>query len=1110
MLLGYFKTGKQSNQKLAEALFTNSITTSRQLLIDTIWHKDISDKMILSAFQKGEDVDFIRYVIEHVIQKHKRVNSIAKVRDIILDPNGCKLVECLELDKQDLQKKFTQMTTIPLTKEEEQLRQLDLARSGKYNLVEAEDEEQDPELVEEIDSFHSSGWTSPLIENEGYTWYRTVWFRVNFAQKFLTQYQSIFKARKNLFIEQKIRIFINLHLPLVQYLDSLYDPSDANVDPSRLAFEDSDTTMPDDYDFIKIEKETFKVRDTPLEIIRKHFQASGLSWTVEEVFRLEPFPTECYIEDLWAPLDPTVVKVETHSIYLACIYIINQCKFYMKQSSTPLEVCDALWYYYVAFTEFFYHCGPTYMDEYILTPLASKQQRGGGVFVGSRLSPWEMYGTNLDIRTFTAADLPDAYHILIGITLYGEQNMPNFVFGKVFQKSLPFACQRRHLIRLIVHSLNNDHAFWKIFSKLFWCALASLYPHFLTEDPRERNQLSMRDLLRIKELTDSKQEVIKAIVAKQAGFGNAVGGGGVVGKSAGASGGPLIVYSLFRLHTLYMASLHPIYVHTAKMCIDWEYFSENSIRLADIIREHEMFGSDAFALARKELSKTVKSPHSKVHRIRKFSKPVCIMRLLRETLLTVIIMDEHHRKRNQPYLQELLTNSDTVLANRFEQEKVIDKIQESLQQYGTRECIIRQIEENTKMLEMYQDVFTNCNYKSNIVNLLIRMPAEDRMMPKAFKVLHLEEYGGVSEYGIGCMIKLTEIYYDGAVPKEFQACVDGIVLKDFMVILYYFNIVAKLEKIHFTPLDADTVKQTDEAMMNVRYNLLPGQRLSPDVFNVCISLCCEKVCNMTGYGKYGSKKITYDLEKQCYVCAQKKKQKKLLNKQKEEEEEDDDDDEDEYDEGDDEDEDDGPDQDGVENVLNVQLDEIEDVVILKPSDFVNDVAGKSGRGAAKTAEMMFKKEMRNKRKAFLKIPCNQPVLIVPLRGRALIWGNVLQKKCKYLFCPRCGALHMYTVLNFSNSVDGQYRCNECARKEVRHLPHRTCAYCNNVFTVIGKEENHMLLVMSSDCVKVEWTYFCCTHYYLACRHNFNLTKKDLWTEIENAAKKRMMNFAQKQ
>ena len=1122
MLLGYFKKGKQSNQKLAEALFTNSITTSRNVLVQKIWHPKVTDEMLFATFEKEEDIDFVNYVIDNVIHSHQRVNSLKKVEDIILDPNGCTLKECLELGRQDMAKKYRTMTSIPLTREEEQMQQLDQARlrfkTGEpVRLIIQDDEDDEAPGI----PLNTNIWKSPLIEKVGYTWYRTVWFRVNFAYKFLRQYQSIFK-QKNLFIERKVKMFVDLHLPIVQYLDSLSDPADKYIDPNMLHFEDPDTTMPDDYDFIKIEKETFKVRDTPLEMIEKHFP--NLKWRVEQLLSSVNETWDRFIDDIWAPLTEDKISIGTHSIYLSCIRILNQCKRCMKLETTPLEICDALWFYYVSFTEFFYNCGPTYTDEYILTPTTSKQQRGGGMTIGSRLSPWEMYGTNLDVRCFSANDLPNAFHILIRITLYGEQNMPNFVFGKVFQKSLPFACQRRHLIRLVVHSLNTDNAFWKIFSKLFWCALASLYPHYLTDDPRERNQLSMRDLLRIKDITDSKERVIQAITAKQAGFEQFVGGnggavgpgvaaeGGVVGKSAGASGGPLIVHSVFRLHTLFMAHLNPIYIYTAKQCIDWDYFWNNSIRLADIIREHDMFADDAFALARKELSKTVKSPHSKVHRIRKFSKAVCIMRLLRETLLKVIIADDHVRRQNQPYLKELLTNEDTKLASRFEQEKVIKRIQESLHEFDRREAIAKQIEYNDIVIKMYDEVFSTTYYKAALVNLLIRMPAEDRVLPKGFNVLTLPEYGNVSERGIQAITKLTEIYYDGAIPRDFQACVDSLVLTDFMVILYYFNIVVKLEKLHFVPLDADTVKRTDYAMMNTRYALMPDQKLSPDVFNVCVSLCCEKVCNLTGFGKYGSKKITYDLEKQCFVCAHKKKQKKLLTKEEEEQEQDDDEEEEEEEDDEDEEdeEDEDNDQDNLENVLNVQLDQIEDIVFLKPSDFMNDVATKHGRGTKKTKEQMFKKEMRNKRKHFLKIPCNQPVLIVPLRGRALIWGNVLQKKSKYMFCPQCGALHLYTVLNFANAENGKYRCNECARKEVRHLPYRTCAYCQNSFIITGKEENHLLLIMDQEKAKTEWLYFCRTHYYLACRHNYNLTRKDLWQEIETSAQKKMLDFAKKQ
>jgi hypothetical protein len=1133
MLLGYFKMGQQSNQCMAEALFTDSIATSRKLLMKNIWHPSLNDSVISAAFDKGDDIDFIIHFIENELKKHERINSVEKVIQIIMDTNACKFKHVTSSEKSDLHKKYKNMTSIPLTLKEEQLQQLDNAY--KFYIEEdnegdeQEEEEEEHEEEEEENDINVSIWKTQQREGNEYSWFRTVWYRINYATRFLAQFQKIF-GQKNLFIVQKVRVFVNSHLKIVQYLDSLIDPSDTNIDTSKLQFPHLLTSTPDDYNAYKITKTKHKIKETPLRVIQRVFP--NLKWTVEETIPLIDHNSDKYIDDIWAPLLAEDTDPHTHSIYLSCIRIINQCKQCMKLPATELNVCDALWYYYASFVDFFYYCAP-YDDNYLLTPLHSKAQRGGGVLIGNRLSPWEIHGSNLDVRCFTASDLPDVYHILTGITLYGEQNLPGYVLGKVYQKSLPFACQRRHLIRLIVGNIENDHAFWKIFSKLFWVALASLYPHFLTTDPRERNQLSMRDLLRIKEITESKELLSKAITSKQPGFDNvsSSSGGGVVGKSAGASGGPLIVHIIFRLHILYMASFNPIYIETAKDCIDWDYFSSNSIKLSDILRDYEMFADDAFGLARKELSKTVKNPHSKVHRIRKYSKTKCITSVLNETLEKIIIKDEHVRTKDNVILKAFFSqHKDSKNFNDLcQKEKIHEKIQQSVldQKLSNLEMIQKQIELNQMAIEMYKRVFNTSYYKSPILNLLLRIPKEDRLKTDAFQVLTLPEYGNISAKSVQLMEELTNIYYESAKPQDFKNCIDHILLEEFMVVCFYFNMVNRVDKINFGILDADTVERTDKAMILNRYSLFPDQELSDRVFDVCICLCCEKVCNLTGYGKYGSKKITYDLEKQYFICAHKKKQKKALikidemnNKNKEkqqeqknrEDEEEEDEDEDEHDDENEEEDEEEDNEDGVQNILNVQLDAVEDfsLAFLKTSDFMNDVTTKNGRGLIKTNEMTSKKEMRNKRKQFLKIPCNQPVLIISLRGRSLIWGNVLQKKTQYMFCPGCGALHMYTILNFSNSENGKYRCNECAKKELRHLSHKTCAYCNNKVNGIPNEDQYLLSIMNIEERKVERLYFCRLHFLIAKRYCNNLTKVDLWKAIQNLEHKKMLDFAKKQ
>lgn len=72
----------------------------------------------------------------------------------------------------------------------------------------------------------------------------------------------------------------------------------------------------------------------------------------------------------------------------------------------------------------------------------------------------------------------------------------------------------------------------------------------------------------------------------------AVKGGGSIN---GANGGPLVLFTVFRLHILYMASFNPQYIEHARKCIDWDYFEQDVMRLSGIIRSQNLFPEDPFA-----------------------------------------------------------------------------------------------------------------------------------------------------------------------------------------------------------------------------------------------------------------------------------------------------------------------------------------------------------------------------------------------------------------------------------------------------------------------------------------------------------------------------------
>lgn len=414
---------------------------------------------------------------------------------------------------------------------------------------------------------------------------------------------------------------------------------------------------------VKTTREAHVMRERPLQVLERVFPRAH--WRPENVpvellqrlgttpRLLQPQMEEGEVTMYgWAPFAD--ISHTTHSLYYGVVHVLNQClrTLLSKKGAAelPPHVSYALWIYYVSWTELFVHCQQRIDDAYLRLPLGSYVSRDGSHVYGDGASPWALWGT-CDARTFCAGDLPDYYAMLVTIPLCGDQHTPPFFLGKLYQKALPFAGMRRHIIKLAVKCILDHPPFWKLFSKLMWVMLANLYPGDLA-GPYDR--LGMRSLLRIHELCNNRDMLMGILLAQQPGmkdllvriqespdpFLMQVARAGKP-PSGGSNGGPLIVATMFRLHILYMGSFNPVYVKRARALIDWDYHKRDAVRLANIIRQHGLWAQDAFAQVRIDLGKTVKSPHSHVHRIRKHSVPVTLRERMDEAVEKVIFRNRY-------------------------------------------------------------------------------------------------------------------------------------------------------------------------------------------------------------------------------------------------------------------------------------------------------------------------------------------------------------------------------------------------------------------------------------------------------------------------------------
>jgi hypothetical protein len=1018
-------------------------------------------------------VDYVRTVME------KEPQTRAQTRAQIMDPSAAPIVP-----------------RTSKTPEERDAETMEHARG----LMMEEDEENENEDEQEVDDKQKTErgpiFWEPLqkvtTDNEN-EWRKTIFYRVNGAYLL---WRTTHSSTKDRVLEQKFRLYLEAHIPLMNYLDQC-GGDDSVVDefhllclygrglgPSRYSVDASSVVVTRTY---------HKRKPTPLEVL-------GIGGGLDDPERVPESSRETWIvsgESEWNPFPACETEPAKHTLYRSVVHVLNQCVRAIRDPTTPADRVDALWAYYASWTDLFMCCLAANRadDEFLLLPPGTERGRAGDLqYSQDRACPWALYGHGkVDTRAFHAGDLPNLYHVLTSIPLRGEQSTPPFAMGKIYQKSLPFACQRRHLIKLVVKCIRQDEAFWRVFSKLAWVFLANLYPGELRTSS-ELCALGMRDLVRIRELVDSPDLLIGAMNPTNKAFKN---------------GGPLVVFTIFRMHILYMASFNEQYARHARACIDWDYFKRDVLSLASIVRSHSLFAADPFAQARAQLSKTVKSPHSRVHRLRRRSMAVTLMEHFNDTLEKTILKDKQSHTKDRAKLKRILDGDDAIAS--FYLETTIGaccRANDSSSSITTE--LVQQAYELAVAACAFYERALNMRYKSAIVNALIRLAPEQRLTRDAFAMLTLPEYGGATEQCVVLLCELCTVYSEKAVPKEFRQRIDRFVISDFMAACYYLNIVALLEKIDFVPLDADTIERTEVAMRERRH--------TPGIYDVSVALCCEKVCTLMGTGKHGDEKVAYDVEKCAYVCTHGKNMH--LDHSGDGDGGDGGDGEDEEGDGDGEEDGGGwsDDDDDEEDDTNPNHHHRAEQLLAHTNrgldfnidtDLIADAVTMHGRGTKRSRVMEERKAVRNERKAFSKIPCGQPVLTFSLYGRALVWGNRRESKAQIMFCPDCGSLHVYTILNYVHgTAPGRYRCTECARKETLPI-HHECAFCHRAAAGQVTEETRLAVLdplEGEEGVRV-WLYFCKSHWRIARYYTGSLTKRDLWKHIRKVVEQRQANYA---
>jgi len=613
------------------------------------------------------------------------------------------------------------------------------------------------------------------------------------------------------------------------------------------------------------------------------------TWSDEELLEMFAPGTHAY-DPLDFPRDFASI-IRDYSIYCGCILVINRGEGNVH-----------------ALLDLFYHC-LTYekmLDSHLL---------GDEHW-------WSFWYYPLETRVFTADYLPNYFHTLAHMAFCGENDSPDFPLMLIWSKCMPFACQQRDLMKDLYNFCMKNAAFWRFFSKLMWCMLSGLYPNCtpITD---------MRALLRIKHLCDNRAILLQALCR-----------GGEEPLSAVArkerERNASIVATAFRLYTSHLIRYNPHFAEAFAEVVDWDTFEKEAVAMGDAIRNTNLYlVEDPFMEARKRIASFGKEPDGKrvIYRFRKHSCITTLLSVCNKIIQKVLTPDAEHFAREIEVMQRVGGDLDAYPAiydyfATVPRETWPDVANSVIPVWQT---LLHAIQTNISQ-----------TVKERILNWMLRVPRHERLAPRTLAVLQIDRYGGISELSVVVVLRLVDMYYAGAMPKAIEQQFRVIPAQDVRCIAWFLHVCSVLEKVNFAPLDYETVRGIDEAMISVRYPVYPGiQQLNPAVYNVIYTLCCQNLATKLGKSCHGHEDVAYDVLNRQIVC-----NRSVSG---------------------------GGGGDGDEGTL-------EDLAKLVDAESTS--SGAAGAGA--------------------EIPCfNQPVLQFPVKSCALILGDAAKKKVRYMRCPRC-------------------------------------------------------------------------------------------------------------
>lgn len=631
-----------------------------------------------------------------------------------------------------------------------------------------------------------------------YTVWATVWIRINVVAALFRYYSR--DIRSNTHAQQ----YLNMHLPLIQQLDQLEDPCNANIHPQWLTLQVPQPVLRhQDRSYIQVETNRVENEERlVLSYLQRHYPHQ--TWCVEPIANAELNYGLILEIDEW--YNPAGIDALDHAAnyrtYWACLQIMFQCR-----NEHHLQPCDQLYWYFMCFRDFIE--AAHYTDAELAAPFTPK------VTHWQRVYPY-------DNRAFIAHDLPDAYPSLMYIPLWGPKQTPDSTLIRFIQKSLPFASQRRKIVSELRKHIMTEYSFFLVFSKLLWCMLSCAYPSEIFTIPSQY----LFDMPRLIELNKmcSERDRVHAMMNSH-------------------KMGP-VVTTAFRMWTVYMMHAQlPWVLDTLNRSVNWLEIAQctntQSLHLLEMI---DITSEAPF----KVLIATKEKREGDVCRYKDADLPLEMHKKMYGVLQQHIFSEQ---------IEWELPESNLLLDN-----FVLDA------NLPTSDAVRLSLNLHNKVNRQLSSINPTPAVKDAIIALLIRVPQEQRYSAIVLGALRLPEYGGISDNTVISLLQLLRNYELNSRPREMNACIENIPVSEFGIVSWFFNVAWLMSSITLIPLPQDIVKDIDNAMIRRKYMLYPGQTLNPNAFDVTISLCCNQIHTQVGYKKCGHANMIYNIDTSRITC----------------------------------------------------------------------------------------------------------------------------------------------------------------------------------------------------------------------------------------------------